>query len=588
MIKDLTSAASGILFLALILLHFKTYSQEATNSFEPPVEFIHAKETQLVQNNKEVLLKGVGLGGWMLQEGYMLGTNGAQHQIREKLEDLAGKQATDEFYEDWLTHFVTEADVKQIANWGYNSIRLPMHYNLYFDENGNWLEESKGLELTDHLLQWCKNNNLYLILDLHAAPGGQGNNHDISDRKEGESLWEDVKFQDMTVLMWTKLAEKYKDEKYIGGYDLINEINYDFEDTGNLKGCSCKKNEPLLALYEKLIDAIRLVDKNHLIILEGNCYGSNYNGLESLVDYDPEKNIALSFHGYWSVNQDSAIREMLVHREKLNVPLWRGETGENSNTWFREMAQHMDQQKIGWANWPWKKINNLDGPVIVDPIPEWNKIVAYWGNASNAKPTTAEAQQALKQFIENIKLGNTRLMHGVSHAYLDDPAGPYTNHPLPGKIFMTDYDHGSYNETWSDTDYQNTSGSSSNSAWNKGEKYRNDGVDIWETNDPGNSNGYFVGKIEDGEWLKFTLSSVEPGLYNIVFRVRPNSENPGKLKLLLDEKELATLEISNRLGNEWQDITLPNLNLSDGKSLLVVFETGGFDIGYVDFVKLEK
>ena len=95
MIKDLTSAASGILFLALILLHFKTYSQEATNSFEPPVEFIHAKETQLVQNNKEVLLKGVGLGGWMLQEGYMLGTNGAQHQIREKLEDLAGKQATD-------------------------------------------------------------------------------------------------------------------------------------------------------------------------------------------------------------------------------------------------------------------------------------------------------------------------------------------------------------------------------------------------------------------------------------------------------------------------------------------------------------
>lgn len=574
----------AFLFVFVSFISRTALAQEAGTAL-PPQDFVHAQGTQLVHNGNEIILKGVGLGGWMLQEGYMLGTSGAQHEIREKLEDLAGDKATEEFYAQWLDHFVTEEDVKQIADWGYNSIRLPMHYNLYFDSSNNWLEESKGLQLTDDLLEWCKNNNLYLILDLHAAPGGQGNNHDISDRKKGESLWEEEKFRDMTVLMWGKLAEKYKDEKAIAGYDLINEINYDFEDTGNLKGCSSKKNEPLLALYQRLIDAIRAVDNNHLIILEGNCYGSNYNGLESLVNYDPHKNIALSFHGYWSTNTDSAIQEMLDHRSNLNVPLWKGETGENSNTWFRNMAKHMEAQKIGWSNWPWKKINNLDGPVIVDPIPEWNKIVSYWANANNAKPTKVEAQQALIKFIENIKLKNTRLMHGVSHAYLDNPAGPYQNNSLPGKIFMTDYDHGSYNETWSDTDYQNTSGASSNTAWNKGEKYRNDGVDIWESSDAENPKGYFVGKIENGEWLKFTLSTVDPGVYNIVFRVRPNKEKTGTLKLILGEKDVATIAVPGKTGGEWQDLLLPNVKLPQGKSLRVVFETGGFDIGYIDFIK---
>lgn len=561
-----------------------TVAQSSNIGFEFS-DFLHARGTDLYQNDRKVILKGVGLGGWMLQEGYMLGTSGAQHEIKQKLEDLAGKEATDQFYQDWLKYFVTENDIQQIADWGYNSIRLPMHYNLYFDASGDWLEKSKGLELTDSLLQWSKNNNLQLILDLHAAPGGQGNNHDISDRKEGESLWEDEKFQEMTVLMWAKLAEKYKDEKWIAGYDLINEINYDFENTGNLKGCSCQKNEPLLNLYKRLIDAIREVDKNHLIILEGNCYGSNYNGLESLVEYDPSKNIALSFHGYWSVNKDSAIQEMLDHRNNLNVPLWRGETGENSNTWFREMAIHMDSLEIGWANWPWKKINNLDGPVIVDPIPEWNKIVDYWADPAKPKPTEDEAQRALTEFIENIKLENTRLMHGVSHAYLDKSPAPYKEHILPGIIAMTDYDHGAYNETWFDKDYQNTSGASSNTAWNRGEKYRNDGVDIWETRVSENENQYFVGKIEDKEWLKFTLSSVVPGKYDVILRVPPHEKKSGKIELHMDENLMLSAEIPHNTEREWEEITIFEVNILKAKSLMVKFERGGYDIGNIEFIK---
>jgi endoglucanase len=546
--------------------------------------FVKANRKRLYQGNNEVLLKGVGLGGWMLQEGYMLGTSGPQNEIRSKLESLAGQAATEQFYANWLNTFVTESDVKQIADWGYNSIRLPMHYNLYFDASGNWVENSTGLKLTDDLLKWCKSNNLMLILDLHAAPGGQGNNKDISDRKEGFSLWTDPKFQDMTVLMWAKLAEKYKEEKSIAGFDLLNEINYDFEATGNAKGCSCQVNAPLLNLYKRIIDAVRKVDKNHLLILEGNCYGNNYKGLESLITYDPNRNIALSFHSYWSRNDDKSIKDILGLRDKYNVPIWQGETGENSNTWFNEKALHLKQQSIGWANWPWKKINNLDGPVIVKPIQEWNKIVNYWSNPSNPKPTTQEAQKALTKFVESLKLENCILMNGVSYAYLDKPASAFSPHTIPGKIYMAEYDEGKINVSWNDVDYQNTSGSSSNTIWNKGVEFRNDGVDIYKNDDSVSGNGYYVGSITGGEWLKFSLASVVNGIYDIQLRIRQKQTSPAKIILEINDVVISSSQIPTE-GNNWVNFTIKNIPISSGNSLKLRFENGGFDLSSLDFIK---
>jgi len=552
-------------------------------------QFVHASGIKIVEGNgSEIILKGLGLGGWMVQEGYILGTSGAQHKIREYLESMAGVSATDKFYEDWLTYFVNENDVKQIADWGYNSIRLPMHYNLYFDESGNWLENSKGLELTDNLLSWCKANNLYLILDLHAAPGGQGNNQDISDRRDGEFLWTSAKAQEMTKTMWYKLAEKYANETQIAGYDLLNEPNYDFENTGNDKGCTCLENKPLLELYKSLIDTIRRVDKNHLLIIEGNCYGSNYKGLESLGSYDSEKNLALSFHNYWSPNIQESTQSMLDLRSQLKVPLWRGEIGENSNTWFTEMVESMESLQIGWANWPWKKINNLDGPVIITPIEEWNMLIAYKSDNSKPRPTQQQAQLALTKMIENIKLENCRLMHDVSYAYLNSPFGEgtkaYNNLSIPGTVFATDYDYGKLNESWYDMDYQNISGSSSNTAWNKGLFYRNDGVDIWQTSDEF-SNGYYVGSIENNEWLSYTLSSVKSANYEIVCRVKSSSLVAGEITLSLDGNEVLRTSLNVLKTNTWQDLSFKNIQLNGGSKLKIKFNKGGFDFSKITFIE---
>lgn len=569
----------------------KDYDTEPKAQPDPdPVQgsskFLHARGQAIFDGDgQEIILKGIGLGGWFVQEGYMLGTSGPQHEIRTFLEEVAGKAATDQFYEDWLKYFVAEEDVKQIKAWGYNSIRVPLHYNLFFDETNQWVESGNiGLQYLDDLLEWCKRSQLYLIPDLHAAPGGQGVVRDISDGKPGESLWEDEKFQDMTVLLWYKIAERYSEEKWIGGYDLLNEPNYDFENSGSPRGCNCKENNPLRILHERMIDTIRIVDKNHMLIMEGNCMGSNYNGMESLATYDEERNVVFSFHSYWIENTAGAIQNMLSLRAKLNVPLWRGEIGENSNTWFTDMVRLMDQLRIGWANWPWKKINNYDGPVIVDPIPLWDKVIAYKGNRSNPKPTMAEAQQALSQLIENIKLENTRLMHDVSYAYIDLPLGagpkPFAKHTIPGVIQMSDYDYGEYNETWLDTEYQNTSGSSSNS-WNRGGVYRNDGVDIWRSSALGNpSNGYFVGEIKAGEWLQFTIDDIEAGTYTISARVR--SKSGGTLSLYMGGEKITTFNFTDS-DNVWRNVVVENVTVPAKNPLRVTFEKDAFDIDFLQF-----
>jgi len=163
--------------------------------------FLKAQDKQIVNEKGEnVLLRGIGLGGWMLQEGYMLGLNNKwqqQNQIRKHIEELIGKDRAQEFYDVWLANHTRKIDIDSLKAWGFNSVRLPMHYNLYtlpiekepVAGQQTWLD--KGFAMTDSLLAWCKANKMYLILDLHAAPGGQGNDLNIADRDPAmPSLWE--------------------------------------------------------------------------------------------------------------------------------------------------------------------------------------------------------------------------------------------------------------------------------------------------------------------------------------------------------------------------------------------------------------
>jgi len=287
--------------------------------------FLKTDGPQIVnEKGEKIIFRGMGLGGWMLQEGYMLRVQGIgqqQNVIRAKIEDLIGKEKTEEFYNTWLANHTRKIDIDSMKAWGFNSVRLPMHYNLFtlpVEEEplvGLNAWNPKGFALTDSLLKWCTANKIYLILDLHATPGGQGNDLNISDRDPSmPSLWQSEANQKKMIALWRTLAERYASNPWIGAYDIINEPNWGFEKPEDKNGCAELTNIPLKKLMVDITNSIREVDANHIIIMEGNCWGNNYNGV-----FPPwDKNTAISFHKYWNYNDQASIQKFIDIRKQYN------------------------------------------------------------------------------------------------------------------------------------------------------------------------------------------------------------------------------------------------------------------------------
>ena len=143
--------------------------------------FLHVENGQIVEGNGEpILLQGLGLGGWLVPEGYMLNIPGygSPTEIENKIEALLGTDLAAEFWDLYHENYVAEADIDQIAEWGFNSIRIPFHYKQFSPSPGE--VNQFGYDIVDSLLSWCTPYNMYIILDMHCAPGGQ-NHGEISD-----------------------------------------------------------------------------------------------------------------------------------------------------------------------------------------------------------------------------------------------------------------------------------------------------------------------------------------------------------------------------------------------------------------------
>lgn len=544
------------------------------------------------EKGENVLLRGMGLGGWMLQEGYMLGVNneGQQHKIRQRIEDLIGAKQTEEFYEAWLSNFVRKIDIDSMKSWGFNSVRLPMHYNLYtlpvdkepVKGENTWLE--KGFRMTDSLLNWCKANKMYLILDLHAAPGGQGNDLNISDRDATKpSLWEDENNQKKTVALWKKLAERYVNEPWIGAYDIINEPNWGFSDLANDKnGLKEKDNAPLRKLMVDITAAIRSVDTKHMVIIEGNGWGNNYNGILPLWD----KNMALSYHKYWNYNDANSIKGMLESREKYNVPIWLGETGENSNVWFTDAISLFEENNIGWAWWPLKKLG-FNNPLQIRSNLNYDDVVAYWSGRGR-KPKESNAYSGLLELATYTKLESNIFHKDVIDAMFRQPhqatAVPFKKHQLNTavKIDAVDYDLGRNGIAYFDMDTANFRSAGQNGQGNRGRVYRNDGVDVRK--DSAAYEVYYVSDIEKGEWLQYTIDVAKKGNYTMTLTVSTDKA-AGKISVMVNGNKTAqSIDLPSTSGKkEWKTIVIKNIGLDKGRQVIRLYaEEGGFNLKWIE------
>jgi endoglucanase len=546
-------------------------------------------EGKIIVNSKgeEVILRGMGLGGWMLMEGYMMQSSevaDTQHEFRSRLVDLIGESKTDEFFNTWLANHVTKKDIDSLAKWGFNSVRLPMHYNLFTlpieDESvigqNTWLD--KGFTIVDNLLDWCEANSMYLILDLHGAPGGQGTNAAISDYDDTKpSLWQSQENKNKTVALWRKLAERYKDEPWIGGYDLINEVNGNHVTSPQLK-----------QFYIEITNAIREVDTNHILFIEGHDWANNFTGLTPVWD----DNMVYSFHKYWSKNDNGSIQWVLDLREQQNVPLWMGEAGENSNVWFTEAITLFEENKIGWSWWPMKRVETIVGPYSIKFTDGYKNILEYWkGNAS--KPSVNDAFAAIMELANNTNSANCDYQKDVPDAMIrqvaTDTTIPYSNHTIPGIIYMSDFDLGKNGYAYFDKDYANYAQSTGSfQAWNDGWVYRNDAIDIQKSGDNVNNNGYHIGYVKKDEWMNYTVTINETGKYKADIRLAAQS-NGGEFHLAIDGEEVTSTQFVNATGG-WETFDtfeINNILLEQGIHVLTFrFDSEGeFNLSSIEFTK---
>ncbi len=330
--------------------------------------FLQANGTHLECNGQSILLRGFGLGGWLLPEGYMwklFGHCDSPRKMEALISRLCGKEYADGFWKHYFDSYITEADIRWIAREGFNCVRLPI--------NARHLDDGSAWPYIDACVTWCRHNGVYVILDMHGASGGQtGQNIDDSEHDQPE-LFQQVAYQDAVVAHWQKLATRYHDEEFVAGYDLLNEP---------LPNFFAQYNPLLLPLYRRITAAIREIDPNHLIIVEGLHWATDFTVFEPLVAQPLDSNYMLQFHKYWSEPDVESIRQYIDWSKRLNVPLLQGESGENNLDWYAAAFPMYERNGISWSFWSYKKMACDNSPITFHQPAGWASIEACTRNES--------------------------------------------------------------------------------------------------------------------------------------------------------------------------------------------------------------
>lgn len=317
-------------------------------------------------------LKGVNIGGWLLMEGYILhGRNIAEHQFKKTFKKINGTETLLEFERLFRENFIQKEDFKRIASLGAKIIRLPFNAGLI--EEKPFCYNEKNFIFIDRALQWAKDYNLKIILDLHAASGAQ--NYDWHSDSAGSALlWEKNIYRQRTYKLWEIIADRYKHAPSLYAYDILNEPVL-----GN-KNISILKN-----FYENCVKHIRGIDKKTLIFLEGALWAQQIGFLEPLL----KENIGASIHAYQPLNYAFNFTPFQKYPGKIDGVFWNkkrlfehlkpyynfavknkvkmfaGEFGINwrgghfgETAWLNDMLDIFDDFGFDYTYWTYKAISN--------------------------------------------------------------------------------------------------------------------------------------------------------------------------------------------------------------------------------------
>jgi acetyl esterase/lipase len=490
----------------------------------PPLSFLHGSGTAIAdEKNAPVVLRGCNLGNWLLIEPWMLGIFDLrdQAQVERALTDRFGADEKDRLLELYRENWMTPRDFQVIKSWHFNLVRLPFNCNLLEDEARPGQLKPDAFHWLDRAVDMAQKAGLYVILDLHGAPGGQSLDG-VTGQAGRNQFWKPEN-RKRGAFIWQKIAGHFRDNPTIAAYDLLNEpfgmMNSDNHDAD------------LVGAMEELIQAIREVDDRHLIF----CAGS-FRGIEM---YSPKvgdwKNIGITEHFYPGVyagaptletharfiNTNLAGRVRLL--KKWSVPYLAGEF----NVVFDRaggaemMRRYFDEfEKGGWAATLWSyKILKREGGVQPD----------HWYMVTNKEPLkppqfSTDSGEELSAFFRGLSSIDYAQANDLRDALTAEsprpfPLGQYSPIMLPDKLIGL--------KDWADLDVGDSFPKGGHTSVQGGAQIFGGGRDIYE----GKDEFHFVARSVKGPF-NLTADVTRPTDTNafakagLMFRLSPAANSP--------------------------------------------------------------
>jgi endoglucanase len=366
----------------------------------------------LDESNATVILRGFGLGNWLMPEGYMWKVSGGStakqfdspREMEASVIDLMGGDTASahQFWRSFRANYHTEKDFCTMKAWGCNSVRLSFNANIVQPRSGQpatapYVYDEEGWALFDQIVAWCTKYQLWLIWDMHGAPGGQSKDN-IADADGTARLWtEPTVYQPRAIDLWMKIAQRYANNDWVVGYNILNEpiLVYD--------GLDVNLYRPFLT---HCTDSLRKIDSKGLLFIDGDSYAQNFATLTPPWDAQ----IVYSFHCYPPCCSYFGLEAFAT---QYGTPMWHGETGESNATdpytSYTNCVNKLESHNppVGWAWWTLKKFSNTTMPYSITPTPGFQAIINYW-NAGAAKPTVANAKAALLDMALKTNTDSTR------------------------------------------------------------------------------------------------------------------------------------------------------------------------------------
>jgi endoglucanase len=318
------------------------------------------------QKGDTIYLRGFGLGGMLHMENFIDGYPGNEEAMREGLKKVLGEKKYDLYFDTFLKSYFIEPDAAYIQRLGLNLVRIPINYHLFEDDMNPGVIKEEAFAYLDTVIALCAKYHIYTIIDLHALPGAQNQHWHSDNPTHVASFWIHKDFQDRALHLWEVIAAHYKDQPWVAGYDLINEP----ADPAGTK---------LFPYYKRLFDAIRKVDPNHILFLEGDNYAKDFSSFTEVWD-----NVVYTNHDYASpgfggdypgyVNgkyyDKDTLEKQFIEKSgfmlRHKVPIWVGEFGpvytndsakdETRYNVLKDQLAYYKKYKVSWCIWLYKDL----------------------------------------------------------------------------------------------------------------------------------------------------------------------------------------------------------------------------------------